>query len=70
MQKHTFGNTWEWKHTLALLNLKTALTSKPVLRKLVFDGTPFIITTDGCQQGFGAVLTQEFTTELAGRKIV
>ena len=57
MQKHIFSSTWEQKHTLALLNLKMALTSEPVLRRPVFDGTPFIITTDGCQQGFSAVLT-------------
>lgn len=62
MQTHKLSGVWGREHTQAFLHLKTALTSEPVLRRPVFDGTPFVITTDGCQQGFGAVLTQTFTT--------
>ena len=40
------------------------LTSDPVLQAPKFDGTPFVLTTNGCKDGFGAVLLQEFTTTL------
>ncbi|CCO31553.1 Retrovirus-related Pol polyprotein from transposon opus Includes: RecName: Full=Protease [Rhizoctonia solani AG-1 IB] len=38
--------------------LKVALTSNPVLKAPVYDGRPFIITTDGSKVGFGAVVSQ------------
>ena len=46
----------------ALSQLKQALVSEPVLRAPKFDGTPFVLTTDGCQSGFGAILSQTHTT--------
>ena len=61
---------WGRKHTEAFLNLKKALTSEPVLRCPQWDGTPFIVTTDGCQDGFGAVLTQRFSTVLENGRTV
>ncbi|QRW11706.1 Retrovirus-related Pol polyprotein from transposon [Ceratobasidium sp. AG-Ba] len=42
----------------AFVKLKVALTSDPVLRAPVYDGRPFIVTTDGSKFGFGAVLAQ------------
>ncbi|QRV90612.1 Retrovirus-related Pol polyprotein from transposon [Ceratobasidium sp. AG-Ba] len=42
----------------AFVRLKLALTSDPVLRAPVYDGRPFIVTTDGSKFGFGAVLSQ------------
>ncbi|QRV99741.1 Retrovirus-related Pol polyprotein from transposon opus [Ceratobasidium sp. AG-Ba] len=42
----------------AFVKLKVALTSDPVLRAPVYDGRPFIVTTDGSKFGFGAVLSQ------------
>ena len=35
-----------------------------------WDGTPFVVTTDRCKEGFGAVLTQCFSTTLPNRKTV
>ncbi|CCO37587.1 Retrovirus-related Pol polyprotein from transposon opus Includes: RecName: Full=Protease [Rhizoctonia solani AG-1 IB] len=40
--------------------LKTILTSDSVLRAPVYNGRPFIVTTDGSKYGFGAVLAQEW----------
>jgi hypothetical protein len=40
------------------------LISEPILKAPKFDGTPFIITSDGCKDGFCAVLSQRFTTQL------
>ncbi|CEL53469.1 Retrovirus-related Pol polyprotein from transposon opus OS=Drosophila melanogaster GN=pol PE=4 SV=1 [Rhizoctonia solani AG-1 IB] len=42
----------------AFAELKIALTSNPVLKAPVYDGRPFIITTDGSKVGFGAVVSQ------------
>ncbi|QRV88070.1 Retrovirus-related Pol polyprotein from transposon opus [Ceratobasidium sp. AG-Ba] len=44
----------------AFVKLKIALTSDPVLRAPIYDGRPFIVTTDGSKFGFGAVLSQEW----------
>lgn len=68
MKKATLGpSSWTDKHTRVFLALKKALTPEPVLRGLKWDGTPFVVTTDGCKEGFGAVLTQQFSTTLPNR---
>ncbi|KAG8723899.1 hypothetical protein FRC09_001302 [Ceratobasidium sp. 395] len=46
----------------AFMELKLALTSDPILRAPVYDGRPFILTTDGSKYGFGAMLTQRWET--------
>lgn len=58
LTNHKLADKWEHKHTKAFLNLKIALTSQPTPHAPRYDGTPFVVTTDGCQEGFGAVLTQ------------
>ena len=58
MTNHKLTDVWEQKHAEAFINLKVALTSQPTLHAPRYNGTPFIVTTDGCQEGFGAVLTQ------------
>ena len=55
---------WHKEHDLAFLRLKIALISEPVLKGPKYDGTPFIVTTDGCKFGFAGMLTQRFTTVL------
>ena len=55
---------WKEEHTHAFLKLKIALTCEPVLKGPKYDGTPFIVTTDGCKNGFAGMLTQRFTTVL------
>ncbi|QRW10614.1 Retrovirus-related Pol polyprotein from transposon opus [Ceratobasidium sp. AG-Ba] len=44
----------------AFAMLKTILTSNTVTQVPIYDGWPFIVTTDGSKYGFGAVLSQEF----------
>ena len=58
MTDHKLVDWWQQKHTETFLKLKTALTSQPTLHAPRYDGTPFIVTTDGCQEGFRAVLAQ------------
>ena len=55
---------WTKEHDHAFLRLKVALTSEPVLKGPKYDGTPFIVTTDGCKYGFAGMVTQKFTTVL------
>ena len=61
---------WLPQHQEAFLNLKHILTSDPVLKGPRFDGTPFIVTSDGCKEGFGAVLCQRFLETRPGGKTV
>ncbi|QRW08776.1 Retrovirus-related Pol polyprotein from transposon opus [Ceratobasidium sp. AG-Ba] len=42
----------------AFVDLKTTLTTDPVLRAPVYDDRPFVVTTNGSKYGFGAVLSQ------------
>ncbi|QRV96793.1 Retrovirus-related Pol polyprotein from transposon opus [Ceratobasidium sp. AG-Ba] len=44
----------------AFATLKTILTSDTVTRAPIYDGWPFVVTTDGSKYGFGAVLSQAF----------
>lgn len=63
-ENHTFEGRWFARHTKAFLELKRILTMEPVLRCPKWDGTPFVVMSDGCKEGFGAVLTQRFETTL------
>jgi transposase InsO family protein len=60
MGTHSLESQWEEEHTKAFIDLKAALTSEPILRGPRWDGTPFIVTTDGCKEGFAGVLAQCF----------
>jgi hypothetical protein len=51
------ADLWSSTHKKAFLHLKQVLTSQPVLKAPRFDGTPFIVTSNGCKDGFGTVLT-------------
>jgi hypothetical protein len=64
MKGYSLEGLWSREHDHAFLRLKVALTSEPVLKGPKYDGTPFIITTDGCKYGFAGMLTQRFTTVL------
>ncbi|CAA7271056.1 unnamed protein product [Cyclocybe aegerita] len=61
---------WTKEHNYAFLLLKAALTNEPVLQGPKYDGTPFIVTTDGCKFGFTGMLTQKHTTVLPNGKEV
>ncbi|EMD32110.1 hypothetical protein CERSUDRAFT_37932, partial [Gelatoporia subvermispora B] len=70
LQGHSLDPVWTATHTAAFLALKQVLISEPVLRRPVWDGTPFIIATDGCKDGFGAVLIQRFASVLPNGRTV
>ena len=64
MKAYSLKEIWGRVHDQAFLRLKIALISEPVLKGPRYDGTPFIVTTDGCKYGFAGMLTQKFTTVL------
>ncbi|KAG2059219.1 hypothetical protein BDR06DRAFT_842122, partial [Suillus hirtellus] len=61
---------WALHYTETFLELKKILIGKPVLKGPHFNETPFIITMDRCQEGFGAVLGQKHTLMLPSRGMV
>ncbi|KAG2058759.1 hypothetical protein BDR06DRAFT_843604, partial [Suillus hirtellus] len=49
---------WKAEHTIAFLDLKAALVSRPILQAPRYDGSNFVVTSDRCQEGLAAVLSQ------------
>ena len=70
MTNHSLKDRWTDNHMKAFINLKVEMTSEPVLHRPKWDGTPFIITTGGSQDAFGAVLTQKFECTLPSGKVI
>jgi hypothetical protein len=70
MKTFNLKELWTPDHTKTFLNLKARLISEPVLSAPVYDGTPFILTTDGCKDAFAGVLAQKIKTTLPGGKEV
>ena len=70
MSNYKLADKWTSIHTKAFLELKAIMTAEPVLKGPKWDGTPFIITMDGCQDAFGAVLTQKSEYTLPSGKTV
>jgi hypothetical protein len=70
MKAYKLGEAWTPEHTKTFLALKTQLISEPVLSAPQYDGTPFILTTDGSTDAFAGVLSQKITTNLPGGKTV
>jgi hypothetical protein len=70
MHNYTLTDIWKPEHTKAFLDLKRRLVSEPVLQAPQFDGTPFILTTDGSKDAFAGVLSQKVITILPGGKKV
>lgn len=64
MKGYSLEGVWEDKHTEAFLRLKVALTQEPILKGPKYDGTPFVVTTDGCKYGFAGMVTQRHTSVL------
>jgi hypothetical protein len=62
MKAFSLVNLWKPENTQAFLRLKVALTSEPVLKGPKFDGSPFIVTSDGCKKGIAGMCSQRFTT--------
>ena len=65
MENFKLDRVWGESQTKAFLDLKKRLVSEPVLKAPKWDGSHFIITTDGCQEGFAAVLAQRFERKRA-----
>lgn len=59
-KSHHLHNQWTSEHDKAFVILKIALTTTPVVKGPQYDGTPFIVTTDGCKDGFTGILSQRF----------
>ncbi|KAG2752851.1 hypothetical protein P692DRAFT_20677524, partial [Suillus brevipes Sb2] len=63
MSSYKLAAHWKAEHTCTFLHLKTAVTSRPVVQGPRYDGSPFVLTTDGCAEGFAAVLSQKVRTQ-------
>ena len=61
---------WTAEHTKTFITLKSRLISEPVLSAPVYDGTPFILTTDGSKDAFAGVLAQRIKSTLPGGREV
>ena len=64
MKGYSLEGLWAKEHDHAFLWLKVALVSEPVLKGPKYDGTPFIVTTDGCKYRFAGMLMQKSTVVL------
>ena len=60
---HYLQEQWTPAHDKAFVTLKIALTSAPVVKGPKYDGSSFIVTTDGCKDGFAGILSQRFSWE-------
>ncbi|KAH8809706.1 hypothetical protein DL96DRAFT_1473353 [Flagelloscypha sp. PMI_526] len=56
---------WGQQQKESFMAIKKVLVSEPVLQGPMYDGRPFILTTDGSKEGFGAMLCQEFKTTVS-----
>ena len=70
MKGFKLNEIWDQSHMETFLSLKACLISEPILSALQYNGTLFILTTDGCKDAFVGVLAQEITTMLPGGKEV
>ena len=70
MSGHKLNSVWSAEHDKAFVRLKAVITTEPVLKGPKWDGTLFIVTTDGCKGGFAGVLAQRFKTTLPSGRIV
>ena len=57
MRAYKLKDVWTAEHTKTFITLKAKLISEPVLSAPVYDGTPFILTTDGSKDAFAGVLS-------------
>ena len=70
MRTFKLKDLWTTDHTKTFMSLKARLISEPVLSAPVYDGTPFILTTDGSKDAFAGVLAQRIKSTLPGGKEV
>ena len=70
MRSYKLDGIWTNEHDKTFLEIKQRLVSEPVLKSPLFDGTPFIVTTDSSKDAFAGILTQCITSTLPGGKTV
>ena len=70
MKAFKLEDHWMADHTKTFIALKARLISEPVLSAPVYNGTPFILTTDGCKDAFAGILAQRIKSTLPGGKEV
>ena len=70
MAGYKLKSIWNAEHDKAFVRLKAVITTEPVLKGPKWDGTPFVVTTDGCKDGFAGVLAQRFKTTLPSGRVV
>ena len=70
MRGFKLKDIWSQEHTNTFIALKAHLVSEPILSAPCYDGTPFILTIDGCKDAFAGVLVQEMMTTMPGGKTV
>src|SRR6202522_2692977 len=70
MKSFKLEDQWTVNHTKTFMTLKARLISEPVLSAPVYDGAPFILTTDGSKDAFAGVLSQKIKSTLPGGKEV
>ena len=63
MKTFKLKELWTTEHTKMFLTLKARLISEPVLSAPRYDGTPFILTTDGCKDALAGVLSSRLYPE-------
>jgi hypothetical protein len=68
MSSFKLSTIWMQEHTKAFLDLKTAITSRPILQAPRYDGLHFVVTLDRCVEEFTAVLAQRIKTQTAAGK--
>ena len=68
MRSYKLDSIWTTEHEKTFLEIKQRLVSEPVLKAPRFDGTPFIVTTDGSKDAFAGVLSQRIMSTLPGGK--
>ena len=60
---HHLQEQWMSAHDKAIVILKIVLTSAPIVKGPKYDGSSFVVTTDGCTDGFVGILSQHFKWE-------
>ena len=70
MHNFKLDGIWNTEHDKTFVEIKKRLVSEPVLQAPRFDGTHFILTTDGSKDAFAGVLSQRITSVLSGGKKV
>ena len=70
MRNYKLEGVWNKGHDETFVEIKRRLISEPILQAPQFDGTHFILTTDGSKDAFARVLTQRIMFMLPGGKKV